>query len=59
MGFREHQPKNRIADILSASERSAPDLLNEPLGTLFALCAQADKMSAIRFSRSKNLFRAS
>ena len=48
--LRESQPKTRIADILSASGRSTlPDLLNERLGTLFALRAQAGKMSAIRF----------
>jgi hypothetical protein len=45
-----YQPKGRIADILSANGRSTlQTLLNESLGTLFALCAQADKMSAIRF----------
>jgi hypothetical protein len=29
--------------------KHAPNFLNESLGTLFALRAQADKMSAIRF----------
>ena len=49
IGFESISQKNRIADILSASGRSTlSDLLNESLGTLFALCAQADKMSAIR-----------
>jgi hypothetical protein len=39
---------NRIADILSASVRSTLKLPHVPGQRLFALRAQADKMSAIR-----------
>jgi hypothetical protein len=40
--------RERSADILSAIERSTPNPGEELLWRLFALRAQADKMSAVR-----------
>ena len=55
IGFRKYRPKNRIADILSASGRSTLQTCRTNLWErLFALRAQADKMSAIRFHFSED-----